>query len=139
MKRAIYRLFLAVFIVLTTVNLFASDTSKTNTDIATGNLKNGINSENEGLKRSAVYFAGKYAVQGTCDDLLKLFVRENNPSTRILITQALYKINDALAMEKVYELIEKDSDPKVRRIGKAIYETYKLENYTAEEFFVEVH
>ena len=139
MDYRIYKLFFAVFIVFTTVNLFASDTSRTNSDIAVCNLINGIKSENEGLKRSAVYFAGKYAVQGTCDELVELFKRENNPSTRILITQALYKIKDALAMEKVYELIEKDPDAKVRRIGKSIYETYKLDNYTAEEFVVEVH
>jgi HEAT repeat protein len=92
-------------------------------------LVNGINSDNEGLKKSSIYFAGKYKVYEAVDALTALLENEKDASVRLLTTKALFEIGDYKGMKAVYELSKVDEDLKVRRICKALYEVYELTDY----------
>jgi HEAT repeat protein len=92
-------------------------------------LVNGINSENEGLKKSSIYFAGKYKVYETVDALTALLENEKDPAVRLLTTKALFEIGDTKGMKVVYELSMTDENVKVRRMCKALYEVYELSEY----------
>ena len=51
-----------------------------------GNLVNGINSDNEGLKRSAIYYAGKYKVDEAVDALVEQLKNETSTENKYLIS-----------------------------------------------------
>jgi len=114
---------------LTAAVLFAqepkSQTNFAKNDIA--NLVNGINSENTGLKRSAVYMAGKYGVYETTDALIEKLKSEKSAKDRILIALALYKIGNQKGYEAVKELAKYDYDAKVRKISNAICDAFEVE------------
>jgi HEAT repeat protein len=95
------------------------------------NLITGIQSPNEGLKKSSIYLAGKYKVSEVTGILCKQLDGEKNPDTRILIALSLYQINDPAGLEAVKKLSVKDKDSKVRRMSTAIYQAYKENGYTA--------
>ncbi|MBN1299849.1 MAG: HEAT repeat domain-containing protein [Melioribacteraceae bacterium] len=98
------------------------------------NLIIGMNSENEGLKRSCIYFAGMYSLNQTLDCILEVLETEPDPATRTLIAQALYKIGNERGMNEVLELSQKDPDENVRKIAASLYDTYFLEKLTKDEF-----
>jgi HEAT repeat protein len=90
------------------------------------NLAMGIASENEGLKRSCIYFAGFYEINELVNPLINQLKKESNPGTRILIALALYKIGGAEAMQAVEKLAKNDSNEKVKRIGNAILNEFQM-------------
>ena len=134
MKNLKKSLLAAVLIMFAFVNINAADQESSRAQKATGNLITGIKSENDGLKRSAIYFAGKYKVTETSNALVEQFDKEKDPRTKILIAHSLFRMNDDEAMKKIYILSSKDSNERVKRLTAAIYETYKLDKYNLEEF-----
>jgi hypothetical protein len=90
------------------------------------NLIAGIHSDNEGVKRNSIYFAGYYRVTETEDALISQLKKEENPSTRILISLVLYEIGSEKGLNEVKNLSQTDEDAKVRRMTKQIYEEYVI-------------
>ena len=88
------------------------------------NLKVGIKSENTGLKKSSIYFAGFYRVAETVPALTEQMKKETDPKTRILIALVLYKIGDEKRIDLVKEMAAKDENPEVRRMCTCIYNAY---------------
>ena len=88
------------------------------------NQKAGIKSENTGLKRSSIYFAGYYKIAEVVPTLTETLKKESDPKTRILIALVLYKIGDGKSIDLVKEMAEKDSNTEVRRMCTCIYEAY---------------
>jgi hypothetical protein len=88
------------------------------------NLKNGIRSDNAGLKRSAIYFAGYYRMNETVPALTEQIRKETDPKTRILIALVLYRIGDEKSISLVRDMAVKDSDTEVRRMCTCIYNAY---------------
>jgi len=84
------------------------------------NLALGLTSDCSGLKKSCIYFAGFYEIEGMVEPLANQFVKETDPDTRILIALALYKIGTPEAVKTVEKLVKNELDPKVKRIGMAI-------------------
>jgi len=91
---------------------------------AVENLKVGIKSDNAGLKRSAIYFAGYYRITETVPALTEQIKKEADPKTRILIALVLYKIGDDKSIDLVREMAAKDKNPEVRRMCACIYDAY---------------
>jgi HEAT repeat protein len=91
---------------------------------AVENLKNGIKSDNNGLKRSSIYYAGFYRMTETVPALTEILKKESDPKTRILIALVLYKIGDGKGIDLVKEMSEKDSNKEVRRMCTCIYNAY---------------
>ncbi len=125
-------------VVLTTVilmgntfaeNLLKGDNTKTQkTEIPVLMVKNlamGIASDNLGLKRSCIYFAGFYEIEELVNPLVKQLKKEAEPGTRILIALALYKIGSDEAINAIEKLAENDSNPKVKRMGIAILNEFQ--------------
>jgi hypothetical protein len=91
---------------------------------AVENLKVGIKSDNAGLKKSSIYFAGFYRVAETIPALTEQIKKESDPKTRILIALVLYKIGDEKSIDLVKEMAVKDVNPEVRRMCTCIYDAY---------------
>ena len=88
------------------------------------NLKLGIKSDNSGLKKSSIYFAGYYRIKETIPVLTEQLKKESNPKTRILIALVLYKIGDEKSIDIVKEMALKDNNSEVRRMCTCIYDAY---------------
>jgi hypothetical protein len=95
------------------------------------NLLAGINSENSGLKRSSVYFAGKYKLTDAINTLADQLTKVENANTRLLIALALYQIGSDESFSVIKKAAINDDDPKVRRICREIYNTFLENSYTA--------
>lgn len=109
------------------LNLFAQPnpiSNVTNNEYALVNLKSGINSENDGVRKSSIYFAGKYRIAEVVKCLVERLEIEEEPSIRLLIAYSLYEIKDVEGMRAVKELSINDSDEKVMRISNNIYQEF---------------
>jgi len=96
-----------------------------------GTLLNGINSSNEGLRKSSIYFAGKYKVTEAVEALSAQLTKEKSASTRILIALSLYSIGTPECIEAVKNNAANDSDARVRRMCNEIYQTFKMNEVEA--------
>ncbi len=92
-----------------------------------GNLNNGIKSENPGLRRSAIYFAGKYLLKESSENLLDQLEIEDDKCIRILIVKVLYLIGNDEFMDDIYMVAKNDEDVKVRKFASSVYSMMKLE------------
>jgi HEAT repeat protein len=88
---------------------------------ALDNLIAGIKSENCGIKRSAIYFAGKYRIEEVKDVLLEQLNSENEACLRILIALVLYELGEPKGLLAVKNFTETDEDLKSRRMATQIY------------------
>jgi HEAT repeat protein len=109
------------------LNLFAQPnpiSNVTNNEYALDNLKSGINSDNDGVRKSAIYFAGKYRIEEAVNSLVERLEKEEDPSVRLLIAYSLYEIKDPEGMKAVKELSLKDDDIKVKKMSSNLYQEY---------------
>jgi len=112
-------------------NLFAQPNSISNVtknEYALDNLKAGINSENNGIRKSAIYFAGKYRIAEVVKCLIERLEKEEEPSIRLLIAYSLYEIKDADGMNAVKELSLNDKNVNVKRMSFNLYDEYLNKN-----------
>jgi HEAT repeat protein len=87
-------------------------------------LLDGIKSENDGIKRSSIYFVGKYKIADAEDLLIKQLNKEQNPDNRILIALVLYKLGSENGILTIKKLAAIDNNHKVRTISTLIYNEY---------------
>jgi len=109
----------------------------TSNKYALANLIAGIHSDNLGIKRSSIYFAGKYKIAETEDELMNQLKREEDPSTRILIALVLYEMGSEEGLNDVKDISLNDEDAKVRRITIQIYNDYLLNDSESTVFVTE--
>ena len=88
------------------------------------NLIAGIHSENDGVRRNSIYFAGYYKIVEAEDALIAQLKMEKDPSTRILIALVLYELGSEEGLSEVKVLSLSDEDAKVRRMVTQIYNEY---------------
>jgi HEAT repeat protein len=98
----------------------------TTNEHALKNLIAGIGSEKDGLKRSSIYFAGKYRIAEVENVLIKQLQNEENPSTRILIALVLYEMGSIEGLLAVQQLAQNDDNERVRRMATHIYNEYLI-------------
>lgn len=114
--------------VLLSGSIFAKD-NKSKSEIPEVFIKNlavGITSDCSGLKKSCIYFAGFYEIEGMVKPLVNQFTKEADPDIRVLIALALYKIGTPEAVKSVEKLVKNDADPNVKKIGLAILHEIQL-------------
>ncbi|KUO59629.1 hypothetical protein APF79_05660 [bacterium BRH_c32] len=112
-----------------------------NTDFTDGIKKNaiaslviGIKSDNMGLKRNCIYFAGKYKIAETTDALIAELDKTDNAKLKVLIALSLYMIGEEEGIDAVYKLANRENDNYVKRMAKAIIDEYndsKSANYAS--------
>ncbi len=66
-----------------------------------GNLQNGINSDNVGLKISAIQFTGIYQITENSSLLVKKYKEEKDPKIKSLIAISLFMLGDSEALTKI--------------------------------------
>jgi len=93
------------------------------------NLLAGIKSDNEGVQRSSIYFAGKYRIAESESALIEQLNKEENPSTRILIALVLFEMGSMEGLEAVRKLALNDVDPKVRRMSTHIHNEHMINDF----------
>lgn len=96
-------------------------------------LKEGIHSENQGVRKSSIYMAGLYKVEEAVDALTDQLKDERDANTRVLIALSLYNIGDPKGMEAVKDLSENDQDMKVKRMSTALYRDFVVNNERISE------
>ena len=97
------------------------------------NLSVAIQSENLGLRRSAIYLAGLYSLNEVVPVLVNQLEKENNPDVKILIALALYRMEDPEGMKAVEKLYRKDDNVRVIRMSKAILDEFNNKFVAIEE------
>ena len=70
-------------------------------DYALQNYRNNLMSDNYGIVKSSIYFAGKYRICEVCPELLKIVKKSNDEELCQLAIWSLYQIKDN---ESCYEL-----------------------------------
>lgn len=88
----------------------------------------GIKSDNPGLRRSSIFYAGQYRLEKAVDCLIDALKNEKDPSTKILIALSLYKIGDPIAIDLIKDMVSIEANPKVKNMLSAIYSEYILES-----------
>jgi len=101
------------------------------------NLIAGIHSENDGVRRNSIYFAGYYKIVETEDALIAQLKKEKDPSTRILIALVLYEMGSEEGLLEVKDLSLNDKDAKVRRMATQIYNEYLVNDASATAYVTE--
>jgi hypothetical protein len=124
-------------IILLLISFTVNDTSAqslpideiTNNKYALDNLIAGIKSENCGVKRSAIYFAGKYRIKEVQDVLLDELKSENESCTRILMALVLYELGNTDGLILVSDMIKNDEDKNPRRMATDMYYRFLKNDY----------
>ena len=88
---------------------------------ALDNLIAGIKSENCGIKRSAIYFAGKYRIAEVKQVLMEQLNSENEACVRILIALVLYELGEPAGLLAMKNFTESAEDLTSRRMATQIY------------------
>lgn len=88
------------------------------------NLEMGIQSENQGVRKSAIYLAGKHKLIEIEDALIKQLSVESNSNIKVLIGLALFRMNSEKGMKELYALVSSDKNSRVRKMSYAIYNAY---------------
>ena len=101
----------------------------TNDKYALDNLLDGINSENDGVKRSSIYFAGHYRIAEAEEALIEQLKKEQNPSNKILIALVLYELVSEDGLLEVKKLASNDDNQKVRRMSTHIYNEFLTKDF----------
>lgn len=89
------------------------------------NLNVGIKSNNDGLRKSCIYFTGVYMIKECVPTLVEQLSKEKNPDVKILIALSLYRIGDENGIKAVEELAAYDLNYKVRKMGNAILSKFE--------------
>ena len=124
MKRITLTSLVLVTLIMSVKPLRAQKVTDGKYDKAVANLIIGINSENRGLEKSSIYYAGRDRVTEAVDALIERLNNEDDPSTRILIALSLYEIRDRRGFNAIKELSTKDKNERVRSISRLIYNEY---------------
>ena len=127
MKRAITLLLLG-FLTLASLLAAQEKSFKKFGEKEVANLAAGILSENYGLQRSSIYFAGYYKVADVANEITKVMLTSDQPNIKILAALALYEIGDEEALDNFAYLVNNEQENlKVRRLAKAIYDKWDEE------------
>ena len=128
---------LTAFLMTTSFAQKQSIKEVTSNEHALDNLIAGIHSENIGVKRSSIYFAGKYRIAETEDALIEQLKEEEDPSTRILIALVLYEMGSEEGLLEAKNLSLNDEDAKVRRLTIQIYNDYLVNDGVSTVYITE--
>jgi HEAT repeat protein len=91
---------------------------------AINNLIIGIKSDNEGLNRSCIYYAGKYRIREAVDALIDKMSNVKDANTKVLIALSLYEIRDAKGLEAVRRQSLTDENERVKKMSALIFSEY---------------
>ncbi len=92
----------------------------------------GIQSENIGLKKSSIYFAGKYLLQDASPCLIEEFKKADDESIAVIIVWSLYRIGDQEYLENLNNIVLNHRSDFLKNFCKSLN---NLRSYEQELFF----
>ncbi len=118
-----------VLLLLTGNTIFAQHENKFDkfTKHAIGNLTNAIKSDNEGLKKSAITFAGEYRINNVTELLISELNKSDNPEIRCMAAKALFKIGNQKGIDELLANSHMNENLKVRKVCGILYQLYQLD------------
>jgi len=129
MKRSLT--YLTVLLVVAVGFNFAQTKDQLNPK-AIENLVAGIHSENLGLQKSSIFFAGYYKIEETMDALREEMLLSENPGIKVLAALALYEIHNEEVLVDLERLVRDiKQDYHVRRMAKAICDEWYIKDVNA--------
>jgi len=127
----LYFALVAILFVLLVTDTFGQSqkiSDMTNHKYALQNLEMGIQSENEGVRESSIYFAGKYRFIDTEDALIEQLKVEKESDIKVLIGLALFRMSSEKGMNELQRLASIDENPRVKRMSYTIFNEFLLNN-----------
>jgi hypothetical protein len=127
----VYFILVAVLFFLLVSNSFGQNQKITDLSkhkYALQNLIMGIQSGNDGVRESSIYFAGQYRFIDTEDALIKQLKVERRSDIKILIGLALFRMNSEKGMNELQRAALRDKDQHVKNMSQAIYNEYLVIN-----------
>jgi hypothetical protein len=91
---------------------------------ALSNLIAGINSDNHGVQKQCVYYAGFYQVQETVDHLISLIKNSECEDIQKLAVLSLYEIKNKDGIDFLKDYSFRCKNPNIKRISKLAYQQY---------------
>lgn len=91
------------------------------------NLLSGMQSDNEGLKKSCIYYAGEYKLTEAVDVLIEELKTEDDPNIRMLISFSLFMIGEERGINAVYASALTETNLKARGLLFTIVKEYQRE------------
>ncbi len=91
---------------------------------AVKNLETGISSDNAGLQKQSVYFAGKYEIKEVVPALMTALEKTEDAEMQKLIVRTLYKIDPAKALKSISNLAAEDE--QVKKLCAALNYDYNV-------------
>lgn len=109
---------MAVFLTLaSSIQAKGDDKSKIiNSKKYAKNLSLCIGSPNEGVKKEAIYYAGKYKVTGTTKALVQQLKKEQSPKTKALIVYSLFMIGDEDGISAACQYTNVEMEDYLRKV-----------------------
>lgn len=92
------------------------------------NLIAGIKSDNYGLRRTSIYFAGEYRIDEAGKALIEAFKKEEFPANKVLIAYSLYRIGNMKNLKELNEIIKNENNMEVKTICNAVVEQFNEDN-----------
>lgn len=118
--------FTAVLAVALSLVLFTGLTAQKKAIIHQNHMQNlvmAVKSDNDGLKRSGIYWAGYYKVEEMVPLLIEEFAHENSKN-KILIALSLYQMGKDSCIIQLMELSKNETNYEVKRICNAVVEQH---------------
>ena len=113
---------LTIITLLTVPNFISSqiqsDKLTVLTEIAKKNFVMGLQSDNIGVKKSYIYFAGKYKITDVSQNLLEIIGKSNNDELCQMLAWSLYQIGDDSCCEELNSLLKNHPSEKLKDFCK---------------------
>lgn len=126
MKTLTSTIVVVLMLIAATPEIRSQSTDRINLNSITS-LKNGITSNNAGLRKSSIYMAGLYKVKEVAPLLAEEMKKELDPSTKILIALSLFKTGDENFFGTIETMAKMEKDDEARRMMYAITEQIKMD------------
>jgi hypothetical protein len=128
MKKYFYTFVAVLSFTILTSSLLAQAQEKKNdmkfTEQGITNLETAIKSDNPGLKKSAIFMAGKYQVVELEDLLIDELKSQNNTEIKLLIANVLHKMYSEKGMMVLEDFAKDSSDKKMQKFASLLITDY---------------
>lgn len=102
-------------------------------DIAIQNLIIGIQSGNDGVMKSCIYFAGKYRIVDVSHELVEVMKNSESDELCQMLVWSLYQIGEESCCEEMRNIIENHSSETIRDFCNYLHNIKEFESAIAKQ------